>query len=118
MRRLEKRGWHLDRASDAALHALRKEAKKLRYASEFFAGYFQGKKQRHRHARFVRSLEKLQDQLGSLNDLATAPLVLGELGLGDDPDAAALRDTAGRDRLISRAGRAYEKLVDARRFWT
>jgi hypothetical protein len=35
-------------------------------------------------------VEALQDQLGALNELATAPEVLARLGLADDPQAACL----------------------------
>jgi CHAD domain-containing protein len=40
-------------------HELRIRAKKLRYASEFFAGAFPGKKSSRRREEFVAGLEKL-----------------------------------------------------------
>jgi CHAD domain-containing protein len=51
-------------------HKMRLQAKKLRYASEFFAGAFPGKKAARRRQHFVAGLEKLQDALGELNDIA------------------------------------------------
>lgn len=51
-----------------ALHELRIECKKLRYASEFLAPLFPGRAP----ARFARRLSRLQDRLGHLNDAATA----------------------------------------------
>ena len=49
---------------------MRIQAKKLRYASEFFTGAFPGKKAVRRRNGFVAALEKLQDALGDLNDIA------------------------------------------------
>lgn len=72
-----------------ALHALRIECKKLRYASEFFAPLFHGKAAR----RFARRLARLQDHLGQLNDAATAERLGGELleRLGEQAGAAEQR---------------------------
>jgi inorganic triphosphatase YgiF len=55
-------------APAAALHELRIECKKLRYASEFLAPLYPGKAA----ARFAKRLARLQDRLGHLNDAATA----------------------------------------------
>jgi inorganic triphosphatase YgiF len=55
-------------------HDLRKELKKLRYPSELFASLFdKGVK------KYFASLAKLQDDLGHLNDVATARGLLHEL---------------------------------------
>lgn len=55
-------------------HDLRKELKKLRYPSEMFASLFgRGVK------KYFESLAQLQDDLGSLNDVATARSLLHEL---------------------------------------
>lgn len=55
-------------------HDLRKELKKLRYPSEMFASlYDKGVR------KYFESLAKLQDDLGSLNDVATARSLLREL---------------------------------------
>lgn len=59
---------HLDPASR---HALRIEAKKLRYAAEFFAPAFgQGAGKRGRA--YIVALKRFQDALGELNDIAVA----------------------------------------------
>jgi CHAD domain-containing protein len=51
-------------------HKLRIQAKKVRYASEFFAGLFPGKKALKRREKFLSGLESVQDCLGDLNDIA------------------------------------------------
>lgn len=66
-RKLLARGRHLARMDDAARHALRIQAKKMRYAAEFLGSLFPGKAVR----RYVKLLAGLQDDLGRLNDLAS-----------------------------------------------
>jgi triphosphatase len=51
-------------------HKLRIQAKKLRYASEFFETVFPGKKSSKRRKAFLLALEEMQDCLGDLNDIA------------------------------------------------
>jgi triphosphatase len=116
-RRVKKDGRDLAEADDEVRHDLRKDAKKLRYAAEFFAALFDRKKQKRRQKRFIGALEELQDQLGLLNDLATAPLVLESLGLADDPDAASLLAKGNKTKLIDAAADAHETLVDTKPFW-
>lgn len=105
---------HLD---DEARHEVRKDAKKLRYAAEFFKSLFASKRARKRWKKFIAALEELQDKLGSLNDLATTPQVLVQLGLSDDPDASALLGKGKRQELIEAAADAYDELIDTKRFW-
>src|SRR5204863_4189054 len=60
------------RGQDAdSRHRARIEAKKLRYAAEFFENAFPDAGKRRR--RFVEALKALQDELGALNDIAVAP---------------------------------------------
>ena len=66
--RVRKRGRRLDKRSDAELHRLRIAVKKLRYATDFFSGLYQGKRVRD----MLRRLARLQDILGAMNDAATA----------------------------------------------
>jgi CHAD domain-containing protein len=100
-----------------ARHRLRKSAKTLRYAAEFFAGLVEKDGQKRRRAGFVRTLEKLQDRLGILNDRSTAPMLLRGHGLLELDGAAALIDRHGVDRLVHRAGKAHRRLLDRKRFW-
>lgn len=70
-RRLRKRGRHLARLSPEDRHRVRIEAKKLRYACEFFASLASGRKEKSRRRAFLAALERLQTCLGELNDIAT-----------------------------------------------
>lgn len=67
-RQVRRRGRHLARLSDAQRHRLRVTAKKLRYATEFFANLYPRKATRN----YLQALVALQDVLGALNDNATA----------------------------------------------
>lgn len=115
--RVKKGGRDLRHASDEARHALRKNAKKLRYGAEFFAGLYHSPRERRCYKKFVAALEHLQDELGDLNDLATAPTVIEELGFTGDPDAARLVGRGKRKAMLSSAAKAHNDLVDAKRFW-
>ncbi len=116
-RKVKKGGRDLEDLDDEARHEVRKAAKKLRYAAEFFTTLYDRKPERRRHKRFVSALESLQDQLGALNDLATAPAVLVGLGLADEPDAVALVGADRKTDMLEAAGEAQGTLVDAKRFW-
>lgn len=109
-KRLKKRGRHLARLDDHHRHKARIEAKKLRYAAEFFASLWTGKKARARHAEFIEALQALQDHLGKLNDQVTAAALLDRHGI----DAKSHK---GRGKLLKKAEKAYEKLIDAKPFW-
>lgn len=116
-RKVKKGGRDLEDLDDEARHEVRKAAKKLRYATDFYTDLFARKRERRRHKRFTAALEELQDQLGALNDLATAPHVLARLGLADDPQAAALLEAQDKADLLEAAADAHDALVDAKRFW-
>lgn len=116
-RKVRKAGRHLVEADDATRHELRKDAKKLRYGVEFFAGAFDGKRERQRKKTFLGYLKHLQEELGLLNDLASIPSLLGEIGLTDDPDASLLLAHESKSDILDAAEASYESLVDAKRFW-
>lgn len=120
LRRLRKRiashGAELEKLSDEARHEVRKNAKKLRYASEFFADLFARKRQRRRRVKFIAKLEEVQTHLGTLNDLISAPALLAHYRLSRS-DAAPLGQKKKR-KLLSVAARAQEDFVEAKRFWT
>ncbi len=102
---------------DEHRHEARKNAKKLRYAAEFFGSLFAGKRAARRYKRFIDAVEKLQDQLGALNDLATGPDVLDKYGLRDHPEADRLVSHADKSALIHKAQDALDDVLDAKRFW-
>ena len=63
-----KRGRHFATLAPEDRHEVRKALKKLRYSVEFFQNLYQGK----RLKQYLQRLEALQDDLGHLNDVATA----------------------------------------------
>ena len=63
-----------------ALHDVRKQAKRLRYAAEFFTPLFTEKSVR----RFLKRLEQVQEALGALNDATVTKTLLAQLGTGSD----------------------------------
>lgn len=111
-RRIKRRGRGLAHLSDHDRHRVRIQAKKLRYATGFFEQLFTGKKARRRHKAFLKTLETLQDHLGDLNDVATAPALSARHGLPVE-DMPADR----RDALLADAADARHDLLDAKRFW-
>jgi triphosphatase len=113
-------------------HKMRIQAKKLRYASEFFAGAFPGKKATRRRKDFVACLEQLQDALGDLNDIAvheglTERLVDahdagGQKREGRAKKAFAAGRLSGREEariasVLKDAERAYRDFAKAKPFW-
>ena len=112
-RRLKKRGRKLATMDDTTRHEVRIDAKKLRYAAEFFADLFPGAKAARRARRFIAAMQALQEQLGDLNDMATEPVLRAALGL-PERSPPGKREKA---RLIEGAAEAYEELIDRKRFW-
>jgi CHAD domain-containing protein len=84
-RKLLRGGAEIAALSDADLHALRLEAKRLRYAAELFAPLWPGKATR----RFLRRLSALQEALGLSNDTVTARALMDSLARAEDGSAAA-----------------------------
>lgn len=68
-----------------ARHELRITLKKLRYVADFFRSLYP----RRDAKRYLKRLEKIQDLLGSLNDVATASRVLEDLTQRLDSAAAS-----------------------------
>lgn len=116
-RKVKRKGRNLARLDDDKRHEVRKSAKKLRYAAEFFSCLFERKVEKRRHKRFVKALEKLQDQLGALNDLATVPGLLTRLSIAESPGAAELMGKGKKGRLVEAAADAHEDFIDTKRFW-
>jgi triphosphatase len=108
-------GEELAGLSPETLHDARKQAKRLRYACEFFAPLFPPKPAR----RFLARLEEVQETLGAVNDGHVAAVLMAELA----PDGrfatgvvqgyvAAISAPAAR-----RAGKAWKKLLTQDVFW-
>ncbi|WP_404711132.1 hypothetical protein [Sphingomonas sp. MMS24-J13] len=68
------------------------------------AALFDRKQERRRHRHFIAALESLQDELGMLNDMVTAPAVLTGLGIGDASDAVAVLFPRSKGRSWTRPG--------------
>ncbi|MES3099797.1 CHAD domain-containing protein [Sphingomonas faeni] len=116
-RRVSKRGRSLRTQSDEERHEVRKTAKRLRYGAEFFGSLFSGKTRARRYGKFMGSLEQLQDQLGALNDMATAPTVLDRLSLRDTPGAKRVLAHRKTSKIVDAAAEAYDDLLDRKTFW-
>ncbi|MGE4480299.1 CHAD domain-containing protein [Acidocella sp.] len=83
-RKLRKHGRHLAALPAHERHLVRIELKKLRYAAEFFGPLFEP---RGRVRQFNRAAAALQEELGKLNDMATAEGLAARLN-GGVPEAA------------------------------
>jgi len=115
-RKVKKRGGKLRDLSADERHKLRIAAKRLRYATEFFAATFPGKKKAKRHEKSLASLKELQDSLGVLNDIATreAMLAAGDEALPQHILIAAPGDEANQ---LRKSQRAYERFAKVKAFW-
>lgn len=74
-RKLMKRGRGLKDMDIAARHQVRIELKKFRYTTEFLHALYDADKV----GAFMKSLSRMQDQFGHLNDVSVARTLLGEL---------------------------------------
>lgn len=126
-RAVRRKGRHLDALDAPARHRVRIAAKKLRYASEFFAELTCGRRAERRHHRFVARLETLQGVLGELNDIETGRglaerIAEGRPG-GEAPDIAfaaghAVGEQDEREAALLRdAVKAHSRFSDAKPFW-
>lgn len=121
-RRLERRARDLDRvgaklatAGTDERHALRIAAKKLRYATEFFAPLFPRKRSRA----YQRALADLQQVLGQYNDAAVAPRLCAGIAGPAAPATAAMAawSAAGAAALVPAIDRAWRDLRRTPPFW-
>jgi len=114
-------------------HMLRIQAKKLRYASEFFAAAFPEGKQARLLKRFLGELKGLQDALGDLNDIVVheglAERLIDERDGRGTRHRAAIREAFAAGRLsgreearmayvLKKAERAYAAFAKTKPFWT
>lgn len=113
-KRLKRRGKKLARLGSKERHEVRITAKKLRYASEFFATLFPSPKAARRQAAFRDAVSALQDCLGELNDLDLERRVLERVGI--DPGKPHPHRKR-RAKLLRQAEHAYDELIAAKRFW-
>ena len=102
-RKALKRARGIDWRDAGRRHALRVSVRRLRYGVDFFAACFAA------HRKPLRELERLQDLLGDLNDIAVAR----RLG-GAELEAALRKRESALLRKLVPAWRAFEKRP---RFW-
>lgn len=116
-KRLKKNGKDLAGLTDGERHQIRKDAKKLRYAAEFFCSLFEEKRGARRFALFSDAMEELQDRLGALNDLVTGPDVAAKYGLDGLEGPEQERSPRNKTKLIERSQAALDDLLDTKKFW-
>jgi inorganic triphosphatase YgiF len=119
-RRVRKRGRKLLELPAAERHEVRIALKNLRYAADAFAGLFG----EHAGARpYTRAVAKLQDALGSYNDMQMTIDLAGQLDMSGDLRAARAVGTMigwyGRGALVGDATlhTAWTKFRNAEPFW-
>jgi CHAD domain-containing protein len=119
-------GKHVDALDPRHRHKLRIQAKKLRYAAEFFASAFPHKKSIRRRKDFVGSLQQLQDALGELNDIAVNEKLLHRLAgakrHGGRISKAFVGRLSAREEarivpVLKEAERAYATFAKMKPFW-
>jgi CHAD domain-containing protein len=116
----------LETLSDHGRHELRISLKKLRYAAEFFAPFFEPEPVR----RFVSRLSRMQDVLGALNDVAVARTILESLVSVDEPALPSRSELSFAAGIVygwhlERAAHTWQDAVDrwkkfagTKEFWT
>jgi len=132
-KKILKNGKHMGRFDPQRRHMLRIQAKKLRYASEFFAAAFPEGKQARLLKRFLGELKGLQDALGDLNDIVVheglAERLIDERDGRGTRHRAAIREAFAAGRLsgreearmayvLKKAERAYAAFAKTKPFWT
>jgi inorganic triphosphatase YgiF len=125
-RKVRKKGKALAKLDARSRHQLRIQTKKLRYAAEFFASLFSNKRMVKRRKRFLAALERLQDGLGELNDIAVHEKHIAAMSVHhrrSNPSrafAAGLltgREDARIESAMAAANEAYLGLSKIKRFW-
>lgn len=119
-RKLRKAGEDIEALEPEALHELRLDAKRLRYAAEVLAPVFPSKATR----RFQRRLSALQEELGLSNDASVARLLAQQLERDKDAGRAwaigvvegwcLARTAADREAILE----IWEKLDTKESFWS
>jgi len=120
-RSLRKRAKKFDRLDAAGRHALRIVVKKMRYAADMFQSIYP----KHPLRRFAERLEDLQDDLGLLNDIATAESLVRSLKRPKGQEAALRRAVAlvkgwcghTSESRVPKLGKRLKRLREAEPFW-
>ena len=120
---VRRRGSGLDQLDAERQHDLRLRAKRLRYATKFFANAL-GEEGDKKRREFASAVTALQDSLGRLNDIAQVretSLVPLEGRTSSDLTFTAGEITgwarSQHSEVSAEASRAFEDFVRAKRFW-
>jgi CHAD domain-containing protein len=120
---IKRKGADLRDRSVSQRHRLRIRAKRLRYATEFFAATFPDETSAKRRTESLAALKDLQDALGNLNDLATRHRLMVD-SLGDKAKAVEqAADSSNEDpdkkaeSLLHKAEQALARFADTKSFW-
>jgi triphosphatase len=131
-KKIVKGGKRLAELDPAHRHKRRIQAKKLRYASEFFGATFPGKKADRRRKEFIAAFGQLQDTLGDLNDISVHEGLTERLADAHETgskrkhhtsnEAFAAGRLSGREEariapVLKDAERAYARFAEAIPFW-
>jgi triphosphatase len=106
-------GERLEGVPAEELHSIRKQAKRLRYAIEFFAPLFPEKQVR----RYLARLEELQEDFGTFNDAAVAAGLAASLGGAFAAGAVQGFGAAAQQRALRHVVRGWGKFYRATPFW-
>ena len=112
-KRIKRKGSHLRELGVQQRHRLRIRAKRLRYATEFFAATFPGEQRAKRRGESLNALKDLQDALGGLNDIATHR----DLIVDGAPPAPLAASEARTQSLMREAEQAHERFAETKPFW-
>ena len=116
LRKVRRDGHGMRHLAIPALHDLRKDCKRLRYAAEFFQPIFPARPAR----RFIRHLAALQEALGLLNDGAAAAGLMAQLGRAGEGYAAGLVNgfaAAGSIAARAEVRTAWRTFRESQPFW-
>jgi triphosphatase len=125
-RKLRKRAKSFAELDVRRRHKLRIQAKKLRYATDFFSALFAGKQAGKRRKTFLTALEAVQDGLGDLNDIAVHESIISAAGTRrrrtsrKNAFAAGLltgREDARLDPAMKAAEIALARFAKAKPYW-
>jgi inorganic triphosphatase YgiF len=128
-KKIRKKGRNLAKLDPRSRHKLRIQAKKMRYALDFYASIFEGSTRRRET--FRSALKDMQDCLGELNDITVhRDLAAGVVGrsvrrrrnAGDPTRTFAVGLLTGQeygrlDTVLAAAEEAYAELADCKPFW-
>ena len=104
----------LETSSTAQRHALRVQAKKMRYVAEFFAPLFRRKRTRE----FIAALADLQRELGAANDATVAARTASRIAPGQVSSALVAGWTSARgSKPAKRVERLWRDVARSKRFW-